>query len=323
MNVNEALLRERVDPFLTRETLGRVGAAVYRRPVAVEGARSLTGGCWNRVVAVRFAGELPDLVLKISPRSGDRRLLREHGVLRVFADRTRMPVPVPLLVDAEEELLPGTLLVMSRLPGRVMHQVFGQLPQAGRARVMAQLAAHVVELHEQRGQGFGGVELPAERLLPSWPEFWLPRFDAVLAEISASGLLPVGFLDQVARVRERFEPVLEIGGRSTLTHSDIWSGNVMIDGQGREPEISGFIDIPGFWADYARELSFMEMFGLADRQLYRRYEEVHALDHGFELRRSIYNLKMHLKHIAMYPGEAYYRRGAESCLRHVRGEIGG
>ena len=46
--------------------------------------------------------------------------------------------------------------------------------------------------------------------------------------------------------------------------------------------IGGFLDVPGFWADYARELSFMEMFGSADSRFYEVYTSYHELDDAFE-----------------------------------------
>jgi hypothetical protein len=32
-------------------------------------------------------------------------------------------------------------------------------------------------------------------------------------------------------------------------------------------------------------------------------------------------LKMHLKHIIMYPGDPYYREGARSCLGFLRSSL--
>ncbi|MCK5568101.1 MAG: fructosamine kinase family protein, partial [Spirochaetes bacterium] len=154
-----------------------------------------------------------------------------------------------------------------------------------------------------------------------WAEFWLPRFDNVYEDISGKKLVSDRFLKAVARVREHFTRMLDIGRGSTLTNYDIWSGNVIIDFNQDEPYISGFIDIPGFWADYARELSFMEMFGVADRRLYNIYFKNYDRDPGFDLRKNIYNLKMHMKHIIMYPNEYYYRQGAETCLRVIQQAI--
>jgi protein-ribulosamine 3-kinase len=103
-----------------------------------------------------------------------------------------------------------------------------------------------------------------------------------------------------------------------MTHYDIWSGNVMIDLDGESPRVSGYIDVPGHYADYARELSFAMLFGVAIRTFFETYAGRHQLDDGFELRASIYNLKMNLRHIQMYPSEAFYQEGAANCLATIQ-----
>jgi fructosamine-3-kinase len=85
--------------------------------------------------------------------------------------------------------------------------------------------------------------------------------------------------------------------------------------------VSGYIDVPGFWADPVRELSFAEMFGVADALFYEVYTSVHALPEGWRVRRDLYNLKMNLKHIVMYPQEGFYRQGAARCLGTLEHEL--
>jgi fructosamine-3-kinase len=103
-----------------------------------------------------------------------------------------------------------------------------------------------------------------------------------------------------------------------MTHYDIWSGNVMIDVEADPPRVSGYIDIPGFYADYARELSFAMLFGIAGRRFFQTYLRYHELDDGFELRANIYNLKMNIKHVQMYPGQMVYQHGAAENLAFIR-----
>ncbi len=317
MNVNERLLNERIDPYLTAETLAEMGRRALGRDVRVRGARFLSGGCWNRVVSVAFEDGTPDLVYKINPEPANSGIAREYAVLRCFAE-TEMPVPEPLYLDPSGSVIPGTVLVMTKVPGVVMHQVYGRLAAADRRRIDEEIAHAVGRLHQRRASGFGGVELGAADRVQEWADFWLPRFDRVFEDIAARNLLPGTFLQEVERARAGFAPHLRIGREATLTHYDIWSGNVMLDRGDDGFHVSGFIDVPGHWADYARELSFMEMFGLAGSAVYRIYRRYRDLDAGFDLRKSIYNLKMHLRHIGMYPQEAYYRRGAEECLQHIQ-----
>jgi fructosamine-3-kinase len=317
VNVNESILNERIDPFLTGESLSEVGGRALGRPVRAREARVLTGGCWNRVVAVGFGPDAPDLVFKINPATDDPGITREYAVLRCFAG-TQMPVPEPLLLDGSGSIIPGTVLVMKKVAGSVMHEVFGGLGPADRRRVSGEIAHAVGRLHGRRASGFGGVELAPEARAPEWADFWLPRFDRVFADIAGRNLVDPGFLDGVARARRDFAPLLRIGAEATLTHYDIWSGNVMLDCRDDGWHVSAFIDIPGHWADYARELSFMELFGVADDTVYGIYREYRELDPGFALRKALYNLKMNLRHITMYPDELFYRRGAERCLAAIQ-----
>ena len=331
MNVQEKLLREKIDPALTAENLSRLSTRAIGEPVRAESARILTGGCWNRVIAVGFDDDTPDLVFKINPSTEDDRLKREYLVLDIFSHQTEMPVPEPLLLDTTGQIIPGSVLIMRRLPGIVLHQAYSYLGSRDQLSISDQVGHFVGKLHKSRSKLFGGVELPQTERISEWKDFWLPRFDTVFEDISHKDLVDVSFLEAVREARKAFPDYLEIGSDSTLTHYDIWSGNVMVDINGRfggrfgensdwGVEVSGFLDIPGFWADYARELSFMEMFGMADSHFYDVYTSYHRLDEGFEIRKNLYNLKMHLKHITMYPDQHYYRDGARQCLSFIQSQ---
>ncbi len=317
MNVQEQLLQERIDPFLSNGTLTelcRRGLAGER--CAVSGYETLTGGCWNRVIGVR-CGER-DLVLKISPHARDERIIREYRVLGEFASRTDLLVPTPLYLDDQSELLQGTTLVMTRLPGAVMHECFGLLNYGARRRITDEIAEDLAHLHRIRAPGFGGVELPEAERHDEWPDFWLPRFDQAIDEAAASGSVPASLVAGAYEVRPHLRPLLRIGETATMTHYDIWSGNVMVDVEADPPRVSGYIDIPGFYADDARELSFAMLFGVANRRFFETYLRHHDLDHGFELRANVYNLKMNIKHVQMYPGQRVYQQGAAENLDFIR-----
>ena len=354
MNVQEALLRERIDPHLSDRNLtelaaraldgvagrhwretnagehsesgdGADGAPAMHVAPDVHGYRVLTGGCWNRVIGVSAGGapgpvsdgSAADLVCKISPHAHDARIIREFHVLEAFARDTALPVPRPLYCD-DGEVLPGTTLVMTRIPGVVMHHCFGMLSADQQASVTDQIADDLAALHTVRARGFGGVELGESERAAAWPEFWLPRFDKVLEDARNSTAVPAQLVDAAGAVRDEFPRFLDVGDGSTMTHYDIWSGNVMIDLHTDPPRVSGYIDVPGFYADVARELSFAMMFGVADRRFFARYLEEHELGAGFAVRASIYNLKMNIKHVMMYPDQYGYQQGAAECLEVIR-----
>jgi fructosamine-3-kinase len=329
VNVQEELLEANIDPYLTDEALGSVISRALDRTSDVSGYRVLTGGCWNRVIGVALpdsasgeTGDPKEIVCKISPNLHDSRLKREHEVLGYFESATDMPVPRPLLLDDSGDQIPGTVLVMTMIPGTVLHESYGYLDASGREAVSRQIAEHVTDLHRTRVTGFGGVEVAAKDRIADWSEFWLPRFDSVLEEVKDGDFISEKMIDEIVAARGVFPAALDVGKTGTLTHYDIWSGNVMVD-TGVDPvKVTGFIDIPGFFADYAREISFMLMFGVADDAFFARYADTHEFDAGFHDRINMYNLKMQLKHITMYPHESYYREGALRCLKHLQANLG-
>jgi fructosamine-3-kinase len=321
MNVMEKVLREKIDPMLSRENLSTIASQAIGETVRVRSARTLTGGCWNRLIEVELDGHSgrscpKGLVFKISSETGNTGIKREFKVLEYFKKHTNLPVPRPYLLDDSGSPIPGTVFVMERVPGTVLHHAYSFLSGEKRASLAEQLAHAVGRLHEKRSVGFGGVE-EGERRLELWSDFWIPRFDNVIEEVRESGLVPDEVLKDVEKLRSRVPQILAISGEGTLLHYDIWSGNIMITTERDRPVISGFIDVGGYWGDYARELSFMELFGMASTRFYDIYREYHPLDEGFEIRKNLYNLKMNLKHVTMYPDEHYYLTGAEECLRRI------
>jgi fructosamine-3-kinase len=324
VNVQEALLQERVDPHLSDRVLTELARRAIRTAdgsdtavaAGVQGYETLTGGCWNRVIGIEAGGRR--LVCKISPHPHDEKIIREFEVLTAFAEHTDLSVPRPLALDADAELVPGTTLVMSRIPGAVMHECFGLLNYGRRRAITDEIASDLAELHRITGHGFGGVELPPAERHEQWADFWLPRLDRVIDEAAASGSVPAPLIEGAREVRPHLRPHLDIGTESTMTHYDVWSGNVMIDVEADPPRVSGYIDVPGYFADYARELSFAMLFGVANRRFFETYLRSHTLDDGFELRANIYNLKMNIKHVQMYPSQRVYQQGAAENLRFVR-----
>jgi len=319
LNVNEQALNERIDPYLTPDRLSDICSKALNRPVTVRNVEVLSGGCLNRVVGLEFDKEMRALVLKASPSAYDRGLLHEFKVLEYFHRHTNMPVAEPVYFDDHADQLPGTFYLMEKLEGIIMQQA--RLFPSEVSAVISQIAEFVAELHGHSAEGFGGVELsPAERS-GSWPDFWLKRFDSTMDRLRNAGVADASYFERIERIRTCFPELLNIGDRSTLTHYDIWSGNVILSLDHGHIKVSGFLDVQGYWADYARELSFMEMFGLANKAFFDIYKGHHKLDDQFQLRKHMYNLKMNLIHMEMYPGEYHYHQGALACIQFLEESI--
>jgi fructosamine-3-kinase len=319
MNVNEKILQEKIDPHLTARNLSEICSESLGKTVDIEKAYILTGGCLNRVIGIDLKNGLPSLVLKATPVENDEGLKHEYSVLKYFMDNTSMPVPSPLFYDDSRDVMPGTYFVMTKIDGVAMHHLNFSLHDI--RDITEQIATIIIELHNQKTTGFGGVDESSDSKIGEWADFWLPRFDQAITNVGVGGHVPESILDRIEKVRPGFAKLLKIGQTATLTHYDIWSGNIMLKRSNGGLKISGLLDVQGYWADFARELSFMEMFGLANDYFYSLYGQVHKLDDTFHIRKDLYNLKMNLKHIHMYPDQLYYRQGADNCLQTIESEL--
>jgi fructosamine-3-kinase len=316
-NVQEQLLREKIDPWLTEATLSALATEALGERACCGAPAVLTGGCWNRVVAAPVDDGSVSLVFKIAPRLDDADLQREFAVMRFLHTRTSLPVPEVYRVDVTGKWLPGSVLVMQKLPGAALE---GQTLNAGdQERVATEIAEYVADLNAHTDAGFGGLELPSSRRTSDWPAFWLPRFDQALAEAQQKRPDMAGLFAAIGNVRASFPRLLNIGPQGTLTHYDIWGGNVLVDTTGERMRVSGFLDAIGYYADYAREIS--SMFGLGGRRFMDVYAQRHGLDPTFQLRHDIYALKMCLQLACMYPDAPRPVAQAREFLSHVRASL--
>lgn len=319
-NVQEGLLQQKIDPYLTDANLSALATQALGVRTRCAGHTVLTGGCWNRVIAVSTDGAPRELVFKITPNPVDTALQREFKVLRHFRACTALPVPEPLLLDPSGERIPGSVLVMEKMPGTSLHEVYSHLRAEERTLISTQIAEHLADLHTHQATGFGGVEVPPEQRAATWLDFWFPRYDATLTETQAIGTVPDALLTELHDLRRHIPELLDIGPIGTLTHYDIWTGNVMVDLGGQYPRIIGYLDLMGYYGDYARELS--SMFGLADRRLMQVYGQRHGFDQTFEARFTLYSLKMCLQLVNMYPGSPRHLTNTYRYLHAIQGYVG-
>ncbi len=87
----------------------------------------------------------------------------------------------------------------------------------------------------------------------------------------------------------------------SLTHGDLWAGNVISDENG-DPVL---IDPAAHWGWAEADIAMTLLFGGFDAQFYRTYEEVHPLRAGWRERVPLYNLYHLLNHLNLF-GAAYY-----------------
>ncbi|MGB3331096.1 MAG: fructosamine kinase family protein [Thermomicrobiales bacterium] len=254
-----------------------VAKAVGTRPVTLT---PLPGGMFGTIHRASFA-DGTDLVVKHLPED-DARLDIEAEMLRAL----RLPdvIRVPDVLFASPHLL-----IQEFLPGNHLE------PAAH-----ADLGRHLARLHAVTSDqaGLGGTTLNGSLPLPSpWTDSWITFYrDHRLrfATHLVSERLPAGFTDRLERLAERLDDVLIEPDASSLLHGDIWSANVLSQGE----LVTGFLDPSTCYGDPEMELAYAITFGRLGEAVLDAYTAIRPLAPGFrEHRAPIYAIYPALIHI--------------------------
>jgi aminoglycoside phosphotransferase (APT) family kinase protein len=222
--------------------------------------RELTEGTFNTAHAVDLA-DGRQLVVKVAPPPGtpllthERHLLATEAMcLRTVAGRTG--VPVPELVSSGTDPRGREHLVTSLLPGASWSSQAAQLDDATRRELRRQVGRHVAALHTVTGDGTFGYPGRPEPCAPTWRAAFGRIVDALLDDADRYGVvLPLPAAEVGERLHAAADAALGEVTTPVLVHSDLWEGNVFVDLQRPDPQVSGFIDHErAFWGDPAADL---------------------------------------------------------------------
>lgn len=259
----------------------------------------LDGGCIGQVYRIRLAdGET--VVAKFDDGPNPK-LATEAMMLRYL--RQYSPLPVPTVLFSADHLL-----IMEFLPGGSR---FSLHAQAHAAELLAALHEVSVPLYGfDQETLIGGLPQPNE-WTNNWLDFFRERRVMYMAvEAAAHGRLPVNYLGRLENFCGRLDQWLLEPARPSLLHGDVWTTNVLADGD----RITGFVDPAIYYGHPEIELAFTTLFGTFGEPFFNRYQELRPLPPGFfETRRDIYNLYPLLVHVNLFGGG--YVRSVDETLR--------
>ncbi len=271
--------------------------ALFGASARIESRRPVSGGCINRARRLRLQD---GTLLFLKDQAGARAtsppfmFAREAEGLVALGRAAGGPrVPRPLAIGADERQ--PFLLMEWITPGSAG---VGCYEEFGRA-----LAA----MHRETAPAFGfehdnyiGATLQPNGWERDFTTFFGERrlgYQITLAE--SRGRASRAMVRGVHRIIERLDELLApVVTRPALLHGDLWSGNHMIDDQGRV----AIIDPAVYFGAPEADLAMSEMFGRLPRQFYDAYQEVAPSAPGYEERREIYNLYHALNHLNLFGG---------------------
>jgi aminoglycoside phosphotransferase (APT) family kinase protein len=151
----------------------------------------------------------------------------EYATLTLAA-RAGIPVPQPLLVEADPDRLGGTFMIVSRVAGEKQGEIFPDVafPTEGKAEIGAQLAEILANIHQIPIQETG-LPVPDPNQIKA---SLLARIDAAAARFSAAtqGEPSALFGIAIHWLRRTIDDALQ--GPIVLRHGDLGLHNVLIDG---------------------------------------------------------------------------------------------
>jgi fructosamine-3-kinase len=267
---------------------------------AVADIAPLSGGCVGQVYRLKLAdGQM--MVAKVDERQSPQ-LDVEAFMLNTLSAHSQLPVPTVYYSSPH-------LLLMSYLPGDSQFNAAAQQHAAELLAALHTITAPTYGL--ERDTLIGGLRQPNQPTA-SWLDFFREqRLLYMGAEAMKRGGLPGHFLPRLARLGEQLEQWLVEPERPSLIHGDVWTTNVLAQGD----RITGFVDPAIYYADPEIELAFTTLFGTFGRPFFERYQAIRPIRPGFfEERRDLYNLYPLLVHVRLFGGS--YIQAVDRILRH-------
>ncbi len=265
-------------------------AVLGAEPLALQ---PLSGGC----VAQVYRLDMPDdqrLVAKL----GDN-LQIEGAMLEYLAPH----LPVPKVRHSAPDLL-----LMDYLPGQTSYSAAAQVHAA---ELLAGL--HGVSA-AQAGFGYhtliGGLHQPNSQG-DSWLDFFAEHRLAYMAQQAFEhSRMPAQTRRRIEKLAAKLGQWLAEPAQMSLLHGDVWSGNVLAQGD----RITGFLDPAIYFGHAEVELAFITMFSTFGQDFFAAYARLRPIADGFMAeRRHLYNLYPNLVHLRLFGGS--YLQAVESTLQ--------
>jgi protein-ribulosamine 3-kinase len=134
----------------------------------------------------------------------------------------------------------------------------------------------------------------------NWTDFFIEqRLEPMLGMAYFDRLIPLDFLKKFQTIYPKLSSIFP-EEKPALLHGDLWSGNIICDGEGQPC----LIDPAIYFGNREMDLAFSRLFGGFDNRFYEAYESILPLEPGFEYRMGIYNLYPLLVHLNLF-GTAY------------------
>lgn len=172
-----------------------------------------------------------NLVIKLFAPFWRQDHLLETRVLNTLANNAALQVP---RIHAHGEVDGWPYLVLSRLPGRSLDEVWPLLDPTGREHIAAGLGEMMAALHRVPTGQLAGLQ-------PEWRTFLADRLARLLENQSRAGVSPE-WLDDITRYYAALPSLVPPDFSPVLIHADLNPEHIFCQASPRGWEVSGMID---------------------------------------------------------------------------------
>lgn len=146
----------------------------------------------------------------------------------------------------------------------------------------------------------------------SWADFFVSkRLEPLAGRAYYEGYFSLDFYKKFQNLYPLISQVIP-SERPAFLHGDLWSGNVLVDDQGKPC----LIDPAMYYGHREMDIAFSKLFGGFDAAFYQVYDEIFPLEPGFQERMDIHNLYPLLVHVLLF-GESYVAGVSKTLTKYL------
>jgi fructosamine-3-kinase len=274
--------------------------------IAIARVEAASGGCINQASTVTLA-DGSRYFLKLNQASLLEMFAAEADGLNAIRTSASLRAPEPLGYGVQGQ---QAYLLLEYLP----LQNHGNQQQAG-----AQLAAmhrHTAAQHGWFRSNTIGASPQRNTQTHDWVQFWQQERLGFQLERARRNGYPQRSYEQGLRLQEGVGALFtNYQPPASLLHGDLWGGNLAY-----LPDGSPVVYDPAvYYGDRETDLAMSELFGGFGADFYAAYNAAWALDQGYAVRKTLYNLYHILNHFNLF-GSGYGGQAARMTGK-LRAEI--
>lgn len=244
------------------------------------------------------------LVIRIAPSDDTEFVFYERGMMaqepaihRLIRERTSAPVAEIIAYDASRGIAERDYLIMERLPGISYAHVQATREQAD--RMLEQLGGYMREIHEITAEKYGYLgEHHCMEPADDWASAFRVMWDKLVGDVVRAGYYDSSEEAWVKGLLDRHYGVFDRPVTSRLLHMDIWSQNILVDG---EANVTGIVDFDrAVWGDKEIEFAILDFCGISEPAFWRGYGKERDLSPAARIRQAFYLAYELQKYIPIY-----------------------